>query len=153
MSYDSFLPLLRYIITAALVQTTTHQLATTQLATTYQAQQDVTPICFYQGFPGSWQFFHEGCRTSHCCLKHSSITTIYLNQTVVLKYMLNTEPYLILSKYFNKLLVVKSFTFSCQQNQHSTQLAVTLISSDGNHGNQQPTQSAIISISNQFKYL
>ena len=39
----------------ALIQTTTHQLGTTHRGTT----------CFYQGFPGIWQFFLEESRASH----------------------------------------------------------------------------------------
>ena len=69
-----------------LIQTTTHQ-----LGTTHQAQRDVSPTCFYQGFPGSWQFFLEGCRVSHHGLNH--------------KHLINTELF---SKYGDKLLVMKS---------------------------------------------
>ena len=34
------------------------------------AQRDIAPTCIYQGFPGSWHFFLEGCRASHWGSKH-----------------------------------------------------------------------------------
>ena len=37
--------------------------------------------CFYQGFPGSWQFFLEGCRASHWSLKHRPGPSVCLNHT------------------------------------------------------------------------
>ena len=42
-------------------------------------------ICFYQGFPGSLQFFLESCRTSHWGSKHRPDPSICLNQTVFRK--------------------------------------------------------------------
>ena len=40
--------------------------------------------CFYQGFPGSRQFFLEGCRVSHWGSKHPD-PSVYLNHTVFSK--------------------------------------------------------------------
>ena len=94
---------LRYAVTTTLVQTTTHQ-----LGTTHQAQWNVAPPCFYQGFPGSWPFFLYGCGVSHCGSKHSSHPTVCLNHTVFSKYMISKELNLNLSKYVDKLLVVKT---------------------------------------------
>ena len=92
-----------FVITSALIQTTTYQ-----LDITHQVQRDVAPTCFDQGFPGSWQFFIEGCRASHRGLKHSLSPTVCLNHTVIQKYFINTELYLTFSNYVDKLLVVKS---------------------------------------------
>ena len=41
--------------------------------------------CFYQGFPGSRQFFLEGCRAIHWCSKHRSGPSVCLNHTVFSK--------------------------------------------------------------------
>ena len=38
--------------------------------------------CFYQGFPGSRQFFLEGCRASHWGLKHRPSPLVCLNHSV-----------------------------------------------------------------------
>ena len=42
-------------------------------------------ICFYQGFPGSRQFFLEGCRTSHWGSQHRPGPCVCLNHTVFSK--------------------------------------------------------------------
>ena len=43
-------------------------------------------ICFYHGFPGSWQFFLEGCRaSSHWGSKHRTSLSVCLNHTVFSK--------------------------------------------------------------------
>ena len=84
-----------------MLQTTTHQ-----LGTTHQVQQDVAPTCFHQGFPGSWQFFLEECRTSHRGAIRSLSRTVCLNHTVILNYLINAELYLTFSKYVDKLLLV-----------------------------------------------
>ena len=89
--------------TSAFVQKTTHQ-----LGTTHQMQRGVVPTWFYQGFPGGWQFFLEGCRASHRGTKHSLSPTLCLNYMVILKYLTNAELYLTFSKYADILLVVKS---------------------------------------------
>ena len=94
-----------YAVTSALVQKTIHQ-----PGTTHQTQQDVAPTCCYQGFPGSWQFFFEGCRASHRVSKQSLSPTICLNHTVIRKYLINTELYINFSKYIDELLVAKSLT-------------------------------------------
>ena len=95
----------QFEVASALVQTTTHQPGTTN-----QTQRDVTPTCCYQGFPGSWQFFFEGCRASHRGSKHSLSPTVCLNHTVICKYLINTELYINFSKYIDELLVAKSLT-------------------------------------------
>ena len=95
---------MRYAVTSTLVQTTTHQ-----LSTNHQTQQDVASTCCYQGFSGSWQFFLEGCWASRSGLKHSLIPTVCLNHTVILKYLINTELYINISKYIDELLMAKSF--------------------------------------------
>ena len=41
--------------------------------------------CFYQGFPGSWQFFIEGCRAFHWGSKLSPRPSVCLNHTVFSK--------------------------------------------------------------------
>ena len=84
----------------ALVQTTTHQLSTTQLGSTY----------FYQCFPGSWQFFLDGCRALHHGSKHSLSPTVCLNHMVIHKYLINIELYRNLSKYIDELLVAERLT-------------------------------------------
>ena len=99
------LPATQFAITSELIQTTAHQ-----LGTTHQAQRDVAPTCFYQGFPGSWHFFLEGCSTSHHGSKCSLSLIVCLNHTVIQKYLINTELYLTFSKYGDKLLIVKSLT-------------------------------------------
>ena len=86
-----------------LVQTTTHQ-----LGTTHQAQRDVAPTYFYQGFSGSWQFFRDGCRALHYGSKHSLSPAVCLNHMVIHNYLINTEFDLTFLKYGDKLLVVKS---------------------------------------------
>ena len=88
-----------------LIQTTAHQ-----LGTTHQAQRDVAPTCFYQGFPGSWHFFLEGCSVSHHGSKRNLSLIVCLNHTVIQKYLINTELYLTFSKYGDKLLTVKCVT-------------------------------------------
>ena len=88
---------------SVLVQTTTYQ-----LGTTHQTHRDVAPTCFYQGFPGSWQFFLEGCRASHHGSKHSLSPVVCLNHMAIHKYLIHTELYLNFSKYGDQLLVVKS---------------------------------------------
>ena len=93
----------QFAITSALVQTTTHR-----LGTTHQAQQDIAPTCFYQGFPGSWQFFFEVWRASQHSLKHSLSPTVCLNHVVIRKRLINTELYLTFPKYSDELVVVKS---------------------------------------------
>ena len=79
-----------------------------QLGTTHQAQWDVAPSCFYQVFRGSCEFFLEGFRASHHGSKHSFNATVCLNETVVHKYLINTELYLTFSKSADKLLVMNS---------------------------------------------
>ena len=126
---------MQFKVASALVQTTTHQPGTIvflpylkfpfelhssqlllhsyrlhQPGTTHCAQWDVAPTCCCQGFPGSWQFFLEGCRPSHCGSKHSLSPTVCLNHTVIHKYLINTELYLNFSKYNDELLVAKSLT-------------------------------------------
>ena len=41
--------------------------------------------CFYQGFPGSWQFFLEGCKASHWGLKRRPGPSVCLNHTMISK--------------------------------------------------------------------
>ena len=50
-----------------------------------------TSNCFYQGFPGSLQFFLEDCRASHCGSKHRSGPYICLNHTLVHKLLNKKE--------------------------------------------------------------
>ena len=83
---------------------------THQPGTTHQAQRDVAPTCCYQGFPGSWQFFLEGCRASHRVSKHSLSPTVCLNHTMICQYLINTELYLNFSKDIDELFVTKSLT-------------------------------------------
>ena len=92
-------------VTTVLIQTTTHQ-----LSTTHQVQWDVAPTYFYQGFAGNWHLFLGGYRASHCGSKMRSNPSVCLNHTVFGKYMISKKPYLNLSKYINKLLVVKTLT-------------------------------------------
>ena len=42
-------------------------------------------ICFYHGFPWSWQFFLEGCRASHWGSKLRTSLSVCLNHTVFTK--------------------------------------------------------------------
>lgn len=42
-----------------------------------------TLTCFYQGFPGSWQFYLEDSRASCCILKYNPSATVCLNHTTV----------------------------------------------------------------------
>ena len=79
-----------------------------QLGTTHQAQWDVAPTYLYQGFRGSWKFFLEGWRASHHSSKYSFSPTVCLNDRVIHKYLINTEPYLTFSESVDKLLVMKS---------------------------------------------
>ena len=87
---------------SALVQTTTYQ-----LGTTHQTHRDVAPTCFYQGFPGSWKFFLEGCRASHHRSKQPPLCCLFESHAIH-KYLINTELYLNFAKYGDQLLVVKS---------------------------------------------
>ena len=107
IAHDIHLPqsLKQFAVASALVLTTTHQ-----QSATHQAQRDVAPNCCYQGFAGSWQFFLESCRVSHCGSKQSLSPTACLNHIVIHKYLINTEPYINFSKYIDKLLVAKSLT-------------------------------------------
>ena len=85
---------LPFAVTTVLIQTTTHQLG-----------------AILQGFPGSWQFFLDSCRVSQYGSKHSSRPSVCLNyklQFEFTKYIINTELYLTLTKYVDKLLVAKS---------------------------------------------
>ena len=50
--------------------------------------------CFYQGFPGSPQFFLEGCRASHWGLKHRPGPSVCFNQTAFSKKVLVSRCYL-----------------------------------------------------------
>ena len=84
------------------------QKATYQLGTTHKEQGDIAPTFFDQGFPGSWQFWFEGCRPSDHGSKHSLSSTTCFNHTMINKYFTITELYLTFSKYGDKLLVVKS---------------------------------------------
>ena len=92
-------------VASALVQTTTHQ-----SGTTHQAKRDVAPTCCYQGFPGSLQFFLEGCKASHRGSIHSLSPIVCLNHIVIRKYLINTELYLNFSNYIDELLAAKSLT-------------------------------------------
>ena len=86
-----------------LLQTTTHQLDTTHLA-----QWDDAPTCFYQSFPQNWQLLLEYCRVSYCGSKHRLRPSVCLNHAVFSIYMISKKPYVKLSKYVDKLLVVKT---------------------------------------------
>ena len=94
---------MQFAVASALIQTD-------QPGTTHQAQWDVAPTCCYQGFPGSWQFFLEGCRASHHGSKHCLSPTVWLIHSVIRKYLINTELYVNFSKYIDELLVAKSLT-------------------------------------------
>ena len=97
---------MQFAITSALVQTTTHQ-----LATTHQAQRNVSATCFCQGFPGSWQFFLEGCRASHRGSKYTLSPTVWLNHTRIHKHLINTALFnffLMLVDTFLDTLVCKN---------------------------------------------
>ena len=50
--------------------------------------------CFYQGFPGSPQFFLEGCRASHWGSKHRPGPSVCFNQTAFSKKVLVGRCYL-----------------------------------------------------------
>ena len=71
-------------------------------------QRSYYVVSLYQDFSGSWQFYLECCRTSHCGSKHNSGPTVCLNQTVAQKHINKKELYLNMSKYIYKLLAVKS---------------------------------------------
>ena len=45
----------------------------------------IDTTCFYQGFPGSRQFFFEGCRFSHWGSKHRPGLLVCLNLTMFSK--------------------------------------------------------------------
>ena len=66
------------------------------------AQQDVVTTCFYQGFPGIWQYLLEGfCKS----LKYRFNPCVYLNHRMYGKYVICKELYFILSKYVDEFLV------------------------------------------------
>ena len=84
-----------------------------------------TATCLYQGFPGSWQFFSEGCRASYCGSKHRSNPSVCLNYTVFSKrYYLVGSIYVLrpaVEHYINLLLVlnplfIATYVVSCMSN-------------------------------------
>ena len=75
---------------------------------------------FYEGFPRSWQFFLEDCRASYCGSKHRPSPTVCLNHKVFSIYMINKKLYLNLSKYVDKLLVVKTLINVEKCSNHSS---------------------------------
>ena len=95
--------MLHLLFTTALVQVTTHQ-----LATTHQTQREVAPIYFYQGFPGSCQFFDEGC--TEVRNTKANPLCFFESHSFQQLYMMNKELYLNLSKYVEQLRVVKRLT-------------------------------------------
>ena len=65
----------------------------------------------YQGIGGSQQFFLEGYRASHCGSKHRPGPSICLNQEMFHNQNNKKKFYLNISKYVDKLLIVKSVKF------------------------------------------
>ena len=107
---------LSYAVVTTLVQTTT-----IPLVIIHHALWDVAPTGFYQGFYGTWQLFLEGYKAFRYGLKHSFRPTVCMNYTVVHEYMINTEFYLTLSKYTDKLLVVMSLALKQISSQPNKQ--------------------------------
>ena len=74
----------------------------------YTPSQHLAQPAFIKASLG-WQFSFEGCRVSHWRLKHRLNPSVCLNHTVFGNYMISRKLYLNLSKYFDKLLLGKSF--------------------------------------------
>ena len=74
--------------------------------TTFGASTATTSL--YQGIGGSQQFFLEGYRASHCGSKHRPGPSICLNHKMFHNQNNKKKFYLNMSKYVDKLLIVKS---------------------------------------------
>ena len=59
--------------------------------------------CFYQDFPGSWQFFIEDCSTSHWGSKYRPSPSVCLDQTVFSKKVLVSRFYLCVKVLWNTI--------------------------------------------------
>ena len=76
---------------------------------TFRRFLSYTPFLFLSRLPWSRSYSLEGCRASHWDSKHRPRPYFCLNNTRFSNYMINREFYLNLSKYVDKLLLVKSF--------------------------------------------
>ena len=112
---------LSYAVTTTLIKTTTHQ-----LDTTHQVQWDVAPTCFYQGVPGSWQFFPKDCKTSHGSLKHRPSPFICLNHTAKIKHFV-WKYWILLLKYFSDQ--IHNITYFSWNEKHDFWNPLALLSS------------------------
>ena len=59
--------------------------------------------CFYQDFPGSWQFFIEDCSASHWVSKYRPSPSVCLDQTVFSKKVLVSRFYLCVKVLWNTI--------------------------------------------------
>ena len=66
------------------------------------------PFLLLLRLPWVWQFSVEGCKAFYWSLKHRPNPSICLNHAVFGNYMISRKLYLNLSKYVDKLLMVKS---------------------------------------------